>query len=164
MADHLGAVYLRPAYYDPAANTDEAVAGTTLYPFNTPEIGNWIRAAACIRDMFATAGEAGGYPSDLATVKHQDWRRCLIDDKRNRAVWGDYLVSYVPDAPDRGGRIRDFTLHATPLHYGRDAVRSFLIRPDSVIHVTISARRATMADPLLAGCEIDPKVHCQIAR
>jgi len=106
MADHTGALFLRPSGYDDGRTEDEVDSTTTLRQFNSPDLSNWIRSEACIRELFATAGEAGGFPSDLASVKHEDWRRCLVDDKRNRVAWGDYLVSYVPDAPERSGKIR----------------------------------------------------------
>jgi hypothetical protein len=82
---------------------------------------------------------------------------------RNREVNGDYLLTYEGERPDRRGRFTRFAVYATPLHYGRVTVRSILIDPDGVVHVTSSQRRATLADPVYTGCELDPKDPCRIA-
>jgi hypothetical protein len=164
MADYTGAFYLRPAVYDPNPASDEPDSAAGLRQYSASDLHYWADAADCVKEVYANTGDAGGYPADLRLIHPQNLRDCLVGHNRNSTVLEYYLLTYVPDAPDRSGRINGFALHATPLHYGSDAVLSFLIRPDSVIHFTASQRRATLTDPVYVECGVANKPPCRIAK
>jgi hypothetical protein len=164
IADHTGAFYLRTVEYARNPQNGQPDTTVTLRESSPSDLRYWVDAAECVKDVYATTGDAGGYPADLRLIHTQNLRNCLVGHGRNSTLSEYYLLTYVPDAPDRSGRINGFALHATPLHYGRDEVRSFIIQPDSVIHFTASHRRATLTDPLYVECGVANKPRCRIAQ
>ncbi len=157
VADHTGALYVsRVGYYQPPdSNKPDSIVA--LYLPSYSDLGKWVHMAQCMRDAYARDTTTRGYPPDITGTEST----CL--GRRNRVVYGDYLLTYEAERPDGKGRFKSFVLHATPLHYGKEAVRSYLIDPDGAVSVTASQRRATAADPVYVGCESDNTVPCRIA-
>ena len=155
LADHTGALYV--GYYQaPAKNNGDSIVNLHVPSYS--DLAKWVRGARCIRDSYAQDTTRRGYAADITGTEG-----LCLSINRNRIVLGDYLLTYEPQQPDRTGRYRSFVLHATARHYGQEAVRSFLIDPDGVVHVTASPRPATSADPVYVGCESDQTLPCRIA-
>ena len=159
VGDHTGALYQRRVVHYHAQNNTREDSAVVLRAWMSSDLSNLVRGAECIRDEQAKDTTNAGYPPELTGIAG----RCLRI-ARNRMVWGEHLVSYDPDKPDRGGRIKGFVVHATAVPYGRDAVRSYLIEPDGVVNVTTRQRPAAATDPVYVGCEFDNTIPCRIAQ
>ena len=101
VGDHTGALYQRRVVYYQAANSTHEDSSVVLGVWMSPGLSNLVRGAKCIRDEQAKDTTNAGYPPELTGIA----RMCL-GMGRNRLASGDYLVSYDPGTPDRGGRIR----------------------------------------------------------
>jgi hypothetical protein len=67
-----------------------------------------------------------------------------------------YRLSYA-GIPDRSGRLTDFEIVARPLVYGETGIRSYYVRSDGPIHVTLGNRAATTSDAVVPVCEYGEK-------
>jgi hypothetical protein len=67
-----------------------------------------------------------------------------------------YRLSYA-GVPDRSGRLTDFEIVARPLVYGETGIRSYYVRSDGPIHVTMADRAATTSDAVVPACEYGEK-------
>jgi hypothetical protein len=69
--------------------------------------------------------------------------------------WG-YRASYTR-IRDGSGRLTDFEIVARPIVYGESGIRSYFVRSDGPIHVTLTDRAATTSDVEVPACEYGEK-------
>lgn len=60
---------------------------------------------------------------------------------------------------DSSGRLTDFEIVARPVAYGESGIRSYFVRSDGPIHVTLADRPATTSDVVVPACEYGEKRH-----
>jgi hypothetical protein len=109
-------------------------------------------APATIADMAATLGrfERGDLRAYLCDTDRLAYaaRREAHD---SIGASDGYRVSYVP-REDGSGRMSEFEIAARPIAYGESGIRSYFVRSDGGIHVTLADRAATASDPVTPPC------------
>lgn len=160
LGDASGQVF--EARYDPRWDQSGPDSAATLLLLRTPVV--------YLREVFDCIGTTygsylGEYPVDLSHTEHREPPgRCISSpdqssavfqmDQGNRVGSGKFVIQYQASQPDpRRGYPTSFSLQAWPATYGEASIRSFLVDTAGNVHFTNENRRATIADPLVFGCE-----------
>lgn len=109
--------------------------------------------ASSIKEMAARLGHIGrgdlrGYFCNSGTLKHS----ARLEERDSLWMWEGYTGSYTA-VRDGSGRLSDFEIVARPLAYGESGVRSYFVRSDGPMHVTLADRAATPSDAVVPACE-----------
>jgi hypothetical protein len=125
---------------------------TTDFHFELNAISN------CLQDEFK---QTGSFPKQLEGLTGRALGPCnRLSDYRpagpntletTRRI--PYRFTYAPMADSSANRFVNFTLCGRPLHYGQDAIRSYVTSKDGVIHGTPEDRCAAVTDPRIPSIE-----------
>lgn len=113
--------------------------------------------ASSIAEMATRLGHIGrgdlrGYLCNSGTLKHS----AHLEARDSLWMWEGYTGSYTA-VRDSLGRLSDFQIVARPIAYGESGIRSYFVRSDGPIHVTLADRAATPSDGVVPACEYGEK-------
>jgi hypothetical protein len=109
-------------------------------------------APSSVADMAATLGriderDLRSYVCDTQRLPYS----AQLEARNSIGTWTGYQVSY-GRVPDDAGRPTQFEIVARPITYGESGVRSYYMRTDGEMHVTLADRAANASDPVVPVC------------